>query len=717
MLTALVASLGLVTFDSLAARVPVVLEKLSPLVGQKLECDSSFTNEVVVVHVKGVEPSELLDTFAFANVGIWRKEKEGDKIKFVLAPDPKRRAQQEKEYHQKRVASIQRILDTFKEELAQPYSIQTLEKAILEAKPIASHVNDYYKTGPQERLQPCSRLAMRVLIGLGAKKLETIADGNRLVLSSEPTPMQQQLSNSDDLRAQFDKEQDVLIATMQGMPPEKVSAFASFTGSTGLIGTGARLAHVGRLLVTVSDILGRYPRDPVWISISEAGGRPKIGRFLQMGIAPTLAPELEAREFDNIELKLNRSSTLMFTVIRNSYNQDEDVPSVLRSRLLDPVAEDPLIHSSELYGQFAEAQGRNLLAVINDSAFSRFLDGSQALNVREFRQKSQAGMVLNESPDWVVMTPSSPVEARRNRDNRSTIRSLFESLSTGVIGSAKVRSIYLLERPFANARGLGAVLAPALFRNIPYQLFQKDEDLQRLFGSLSARQESDLIAGKSLVYSGLTKKQKEIMNRIIFGELYGGDGSTPSRPVFKWQAYGDGNGSFEQLRISEDPSDVLLKGIPESAEFAFSIFQNGLDLEPRRQGEITSHGFSYRSPYDPYSGLQEVARARFFGQHPEFVEGAISEARFPDRFIALQRLDISMQLQIGAGIIFRGWIRAAVPISAPVKFDELPKNYQDAVNAEIEKLNQQLKEGAKFRFIVHPVPKPKPPPPILSESN
>jgi hypothetical protein len=80
-------------------------------------------------------------------------------------------------------------------------------------------------------------------------------------------------------------------------------------------------------------------------------------------------------------------------------------------------------------------------------------------------------------------------------------------------------------------------------------------------------------------------------------------------------------------------------------------------------------------------------------------------------------LDISMQMQIGPGVIFRGQIRAASPVSAPVKFDELPKNYQDAVNAEVEKLNQQLKDGAKFKYIVHPAPRPKTPPPVHSASK
>jgi hypothetical protein len=207
------------------------------------------------------------------------------------------------------------------------------------------------------------------------------------------------------------------------------------------------------------------------------------------------------------------------------------------------------------------------------------------------------------------------------------------------------------------------------------------------------------------------------MNRIVFGELYGGDGSTPFRPVLQWQAYGDGNGNFARLRIDADPSDVLPKGIPENAEFTFSTSQSGLDLEQRHQGEISSHGFSNRSPYDTFSGLQEVARARFFGQHTELVEGAIWDAHFPDRFVALQRLDITMQMQMGPEVIFRGQISAASPISAAVKFDDLPKNYQDAVNAEVDKLNQQLKDGAKLKYIVHPVLKPKTPPPDRLASN
>lgn len=703
MIAALAASLGLVTFDTLAARVPVVLEKLSEVVGQKLECDSSFTNEVVVVHVKGVEPKELLDKFAFANVAKWVK-RDG---KFVLVPDAKRRAEQENELEAKRVRSIQRILDRFKEELAQPFTNERIERAIADYKPLGHIVNvhEQARVAPTERLSPISRLGMKALVSMGPEKLSAIKDGARLVFAAEPTSRQIRWANYDKLFDAFHKEWAMYNEVASAVAGSEKTLRLAWSTTYNSDLNPRTMPRVGTAWMSISDVLSTRTQNPVLIGLTSSDASLSIGQGVNFHIPPepVVAPDLN--HIPVTQLSFDPLTQELGLLRRGVYDNQHLRASVLKiadslgSVLTDPVGHDPLRFASELYGQYADARGANLISVINDGAYERFLMNLPAPTPREFHRRIIAGTVFSEADKWVILTPSSPVEARRNRDDRRAIRDLLSSLKQEAPKRLKARSKYALLRPYGFLNGLGLKVAqPLEFVPLPYSP-DEDEDLQRLYGTLTSEQQRDLQKGDPLEIGGLRTHQKLLLDRMLFGErLYVSNIEFGQPSQFGGEEYIMG-------LWSKDITSMLPLGIPERTPLTLSSNSESDLMLHNSQQEI---GYSFSNSQGARA-LSSVARNLFFDRHPEL--SVNRDTHRADLFTAMDRFVVSLRLRFNDKLVWNGRLLCETPLTKRVKLAELPKEHQQAIAKEVVRFEEMLKNGVKFGSGPPNAPPKKQPPP------
>lgn len=259
------------SFETRAARVPVILKQLQVKTGKNLSCSEEFKNEVLVVSVRDVEPTVLLNKIARACVGTWETEGNG----LVLKPDVGRRAEQETQRVAKRVARVQAMLDQFTKELGSPYD------GVL---PSERHLGSDY---PKARLAPISRLAMRLMIGLGAKKLAASERGTRQVFALNPNSVQQALPRGAAKAVEEFRKEWALSDRASSEPDGTQPGAETWRANSGPRWTMTPDGRIEQVWLSVKDPL-RYLSDGVKIAILDSDGN-MMGR--RVHVSPPEIPQ------------------------------------------------------------------------------------------------------------------------------------------------------------------------------------------------------------------------------------------------------------------------------------------------------------------------------------------------------------------------------------------------------------------------------------------
>lgn len=95
----------LITYETKAARLPVILGELETRIGTKLGCEPSFKHDVLVIRVDQVDSKALLDKIVQAAVGKWLRVDGLPK----LTPELLRRRKQEDDLLARRTWTSSRV--------------------------------------------------------------------------------------------------------------------------------------------------------------------------------------------------------------------------------------------------------------------------------------------------------------------------------------------------------------------------------------------------------------------------------------------------------------------------------------------------------------------------------------------------------------------------------------------------------------------------------
>ncbi|MEQ1823692.1 MAG: hypothetical protein ABL949_14380 [Fimbriimonadaceae bacterium] len=682
---------GRITFDTLAARVPVILKKLSPVIGQELSSDASFTNEVMIVHVKGVDSEQLLERIAFANVATWRKEDN----RLVMVPDLKRRAEQERDLDNLRLKRIQRILGVFEKELSVPITPEFADQAIKEMvrPPKFAGSSDYLVQAKWSRVTPLSRLGMRAMLALGAQRLASVKTSDRLVFSNRPGPLQLPLPNSNRLIGEFQTETQIFERALGGFTEDEQSQAKGGYGWNKR-GASPQPYAPGRalqVLVSVTDLLTNHFREPSVAVRAEDGSTS--GTPLNYTIQPETITVAEPQSTDKTPFELRPLSVATGKVIRSAYKPESLFDPVVADFLRKPVENEPLSLGSEVYGQYADRRGLNLVAVINDNAFERLLGlEPRLINPVSFEIVSRPSLVFAEKAGWLTLTPSSPVEARRNRDSRATIERVLASRPKNSGVFLRAAGAYVLERPYTAIYGMGWKLDRYSSSPSKIEGITGDEDINRLIGSLSDSQFNNLKSGHSIEFRNLSKVQQALVHRLIYGPQFYTSDSGMAVPL-------DGNFDEVHPKVWEDPTITLPEGIPADSLLCMN-FTSLIDLLPQ-----PSRGHSNGD------GFRTAASGIFYRKHPELVDLGSGDVSFADRYVPLDQTQVRFVLKLPREMIWRGRLTANRALSEAVSLDKLPKAHREAINREYESMEKQLKSGVDLKFKMSRSDQTQKPPP------
>lgn len=672
-----------VSYETRAARLPVILAELEAKTGMDLECAPSFKNDVLVIRVENQAPMDLLAKVAQASVGKWVRE--GKVIRLI--PDEDRRKQQESERLVRRQRDIQRMLDQYAQDLKGEYDAARLTalRSALDTSRQSATGRPFSERQTQERtLNPLSRLAMRTLLELGTAQLAALNPGDRLVLSRTPTSRQKPWPKSGELLSEFASDWNVYRTSLGNV----------HLGWTYLRGQGAIKDHLDstdRIFFSVGDVL-QTTSTMAHVSVVNKEENVAFGASVPLSVPSQPADPIRSPELPEVKLTLDPLTLQLKKALQNSYKWPRPPltldPEFVKA-LRQPSKVEPLSFGSELYLQYAKARKLNLVVWVNDGAFGRgVLFDTPTLAA--FDQASRPFMVFDEQGSWLVMTPSLPVEARRGRDDREAAGRLIQSAVNHSQVTFDAKADYIAQRPLGSIDGLGLRLASFLDQEVRASEVAKDEQLLRLYGSLSASQRKALFEGKSISYAGLSSVQRATWENLVYGF-----GSTQARVRF--HEHREFERTSQRIANSIEPTEEWPTGIPSDASLTLRA-TSGFKLKPEPKDNTY-----FDEDYD-------LARQIFFEENPGLIEGDIKEWRRPDTFVPFERRTFTFELAMNAQFFWAGNLEDLKLIGGPAKVNDLPAEVLMAVRAQVDEMKRKQAEGANYRMTLGGTVRRTPPP-------
>lgn len=664
-----------VTYETRAARIPVILEQLQPLTNQKLVADAAFTNEVMVISVTDVKSSDLLAKIARASTGVWEK----DKDRLILKPDLKRRAEQEKERMALRVKRIHDMLGRLKKELDIPYSGETPKRptsTIVDAEQSARRAVTFRQT-------PISRLAMRLLIAIGADRLAKIERGDRVTFAM----------NANAVQAPWPSRGNAALVDFRNEWVKRESTNYQRNGDLPELGGNV---HVGEGQTLTPDMAFTSS----WISVQDLLGSDlsrsvDVGVIVKDGGGFTGSPDLylPSQPTPPIEVRPDTSpivldeETIEFSkfipVFANPGRPVLDPKGKHTAKLLAPDFE-PLSIYSELYLQFAKARNVDLVSLVNDNSLATMLSQTKNQTMEGFERLWRGIADFEEGNGWLVTLPSQPTDARRSRDDRKWIRRMIADAADGHL-DLETRCEYFVQRPFSSAIGLGYRLAQSFDAELGDVFNRYQEASARVYGALSKEQRK----GGDFPIATLSPAARAALAWGVIGTttLPTALMESPQVRSLAGQAL---DGRFMQQPV--DITYVIPGGIPAGSLLRVEAPNISLGVRP-------SYSDNRNAFFSGYM-IESIAEQIFFDQNPTLDETRSNGNKPPDRFTALRQTKISMRLAMGErSSLFT--LNDSSPISKAVPHEGLPDEIKAAVQAELAKLNKMKADGHPPRRLNH----------------
>lgn len=666
MLTSLLAAAWVgVTFESKALRVPVLLERLSPVVGRKLVCDTVFSNEVMIVGVTDVAVDDLLAKIARASTGVW--EKDGDRL--MLRPDGKRRAEQERQRTENREKRIQAILDRCARELKASYKGETPMEYRRGAGPDADYMESQRRT-------PVARLGMRLLLTLGVKELAAIQGMDRRVYAINPNAMQRPLPNGGDAAlAEFRKE----WAVRQATPYERKAGLENLPDIGGswrfLDGwTPEPETNFEKVWISVSDILGQAVGErPVSFGMLNTRWQGLIGSVdLYHPPAPSTPISVES---DDRALTYEPATDAFSVVYQQAYNSGHPVTgkdSEVGKLVLAPDFE-PLAMGSELYLQFAKAKGLDLVSLVNDNSLPFVLAlPKEAVKVSEVEKLLRRITSYELDDGWLVTAPSQPAEARRTRDDRKVMRQVILDASDGKL-SLGGEAAYIVSKPYAFTANLSIRLAAMFDPSLSAFSSPQDELQKRVFGLLP----EGLRKGGRIAYGQASKDLQLALRTAVYAKRFLISDQYPEEIVSRMYA----------SSLSEEVTYLLPDDIAADRVFDVEV-QSALEIKQSSSKEKTLI----------YGGeeLLSVANNRFFQKNPDLIAGSMTWP-WADLFQPLKSDTYSMKLRV-PGYYTTLRVKEQTPAGEVGPYEKLPPEFLKAIEGHIAKMNEMKAAGQPPRY-------------------
>lgn len=694
-------------FRQEAARVPAVVEALGRQTGLPLKASPYFANEVVIVSVAERPLREVLSVLADAVSGQWRLE---DGI-YLLARDVKKTQDEERESAARRIAAIKEVQAGAREILARDYSPKTIEDAARQREEIEAKMEgriDYDQWRRYEQLAnvgPFQRAAMRLLVGLDPKVLAGIGPRERIVFATSPTSTQRPLGgHAGSAIEQLIAEQRLWSEVQAQMPGDEDRR--TFIGAFETPNKPFR-KPIGKVLFIAARNVWSDDIDYSMLVV-DIDGRP-MGRVdLQEDSLHRADPDEKAPEPGSRDLVPLSDISRQFAELAagrmagiGSKTAWQMPTGDLLQRLLEPEKTDPLTFVvSDALLHLADRKKADLVAVPSDESLlwvTAYGGKGKGLTVGTVEKMLGSTVHYDAETGWMKIRPSDPHQGRLDRLDRHAMGELFRAVAQeGRLGLDSIAK-YLLQ-----SRGSNVAVTQALCRLLDPQVvadfWQKgDEDALRLYATLSATQRQALRRGQKLAYGSLTPQQQGFVRRLTYGTDVNVANSQPTEidpNEIDLTDFIGGEG------LESEPTELLPRGIPAATQ---------ISLDTADTMVLYAYDSSEDGPMAFGEELESIAAQIYFKERPDLFPWAEQNPNL-DLFRAARRNSQTIHIAYSPTVSAQYSLADDTMLTRglPVKRDQLPKEFLDALAVEIKKVAEMYKSG--FRGLPG-FDDPPPPPP------
>lgn len=679
-----------VGFRHAAARVPTILDAFSQQTGLPLKASAYFENEVLVISVGERSIREILTKLAETVGGEWRLEGGA----YLLARNLKQTQEEERASNARRVAEIKETQAGARELLAKDYSPKTIEDAARQREEIEGKMQgriDYEVWRKYEQLAnlgPFQRAAMRLLIGIDPKVLAGIGPRERIVFSTSPTSMQRPIGgHAGPAIEQMIAEQRLWADVQSQLPGDDERRM--FVGSFETPRKAFK-KPVGKVLFIASRSTWSDDVDYSMLVV-DVDGKP-MGRVdLQDDSLRTYVPEERKPDDEARELIELSEASRQFAELTNarmtgigSKTAWQKAPADLLAMLLQPEKVDPLSFVlSDALLHLADRKKADLMAIANDGDLPWAASlGTKGKGLTVGRVEKMLGETVSydAGTGWMTIRPIDPHRTRLDRLDRHAMGELLRAIADE--GRLSLDSIarYLLK-----SRGMNVAVTQMLCRLLDPQVvadfWQKgDEDALRLYATLTPIQRQTLRGGQKIAYGSLSPQQQGFVRRLTFGT----DVNVSSSEAVEVEPDDFDPSDFIGTEgLNAEPTELLPRGIPAATQVSFTTGDTMV---------LYAYDGSEDGPMAFGEELEGIAAQLYFKEHPELFPWA-QENPSLDLFRAARRKTQTLQLTYNPSVSAQYSLADDTMLTqgAPVRRDQLPKEFLDALAAEMKKVAEMYK--------------------------
>ena len=716
-----------VTCESKATALPLVLKQLSKSSGIKLECMAGFDNTPLILSVHDKPLKEVMDKIAEVVVGKWTPVDTGFRFESDKEAWKKLQAAAYESRKAKFAQAIQKRLEARAKLEAWNESVvkDLIEKEVKSRQDLIDNLrknNPNLDTsqvkiskGSSRQVTPASPALSEILRKLPVDKLANLAPGQRLVMSSSPTPTQTPLPfNAGPIISKFVDAHNLLASMVRNAPatPDNIQVQGGLDlGAKPLVGQLAKLLVVltrhssdsgASVEVKFVDQNGNYvgtaaasiqpepddvlATDPVKVDNTD----PVAISDLSKEIANAFVNSSNGGDGGRNILVVNNGGGA-FRVSSNGPQPTIPMSQAAYNMLIDPVTYDPVsTFISEGLMSSASNARRDLVALVPDSVIPR-LSRTSIKNVpatEYLKDLSQGGCKVQDTDGWLVVTPKDRFRMQSTQMNRSAAKKLYSAVASK--GYARLYQLAQFAQSLGSVPLLNNFGVTTLKVIDPYVAETLSDDLQtqptvlQFLGTLDASVFEALKPEYMVRMAGLNNAQKALMDKLVYGaDRMGGI---------------IGEGDFVGISIDDGPNGNAPTQTPDLAQEPTESMPNGLPLDGQvmlefkpaelvRAAVKASRGgeFVTAEQLGSHIALQStLADPSFAGKLPTF-----------DSFIAAQGYAVTVKPQFtrqsnGSYDFNDAW---TVPGALPVPFSSLDAGFRDAVEKSREKMS-----STKFSF-------------------
>lgn len=527
-----------ITFESAGASAERLLQDLSAVAGTRLSASGPVREEVLIVSVKDVPLSKLMDAIAQSAAAEWQESSGG----FQLVRSSTLNLKQERTSLSLKAKRIEKSMDKLREKVAARKTFDAaaaktfaleLEAFVSAAEKSQGQNTNYQAQSRFAESLPLARLAEKLTLLLDPAEIAKLEAGYQHSFAIHPNRVQRALpGTAQALVEEFARQQTLLSAEL----PQRANA-NYIAGLDNRLWEAIsqppqedRMPAVTILKIRPPDFFGDGIRSEVvvynaagkslgssYAALNELNSEdwpPKPGKAVK-GEKPIELPAMATELIAGIRTAISRGG---------SNEAFPEVSEALRKALANPERTDPAaLAAGPMLIATAKQRNLNLVSTMSDlglfllpmMAAAEFTTPSQVL---EAIKQPMIDLEAQESDGWLIVKAVDPYDLRTQRISRSVMGQMVRAAqSKGFISIEELANLSLNIKTNIQQ----SVLMPFLMIAAP-DAIRSVEGMQwefvKLHGMLSVQQKRVLESGATLQFRSLTPDVQTHLAKMIYGE-------------------------------------------------------------------------------------------------------------------------------------------------------------------------------------------------------